>query len=58
MTGSYAPVNTARMNFETWADALDGRATYRFPADQLRGKLKIFDAVVRSSAAGDTPVAI
>ncbi len=29
-TRSYDHVNTVRMNFEAWADAVEGRAPYRF----------------------------
>jgi predicted dehydrogenase len=56
-TRSYAPVNTVRMNFEAWADAIEGRAPYRFSTDQLRANIKIFDAVIQSAAHGGRPVA-
>lgn len=55
---SYAPVNTVRMNFEAWADALDGRAPYRFTAEHLRANIKIFDAVTRSAAEGGKPITL
>jgi predicted dehydrogenase len=57
-TRSYAPVNTVRMNFEAWADAVEGRAPYRFTPDQLRANIKIFDAVIRSAAEDGKPIAI
>jgi predicted dehydrogenase len=55
---SYAPVNTVRMNFEAWADALEGRATYRFTPEHLRANIGILDAVTRSAADGGRPVAL
>jgi predicted dehydrogenase len=49
-TRSYDPVNTVRMNFEAWADALEGRAPYRFSADEIITNIRILDAVTRSAA--------
>jgi predicted dehydrogenase len=57
-TQSYQPVNTVRMNFEAWADALEGRAPYRFSPDQLLANIRILDAVTRSAAVDGKPVAI
>jgi predicted dehydrogenase len=54
----YAPVNTVRMNFEAWADAVEGRAPYRFTPDQLLANIRILDAVTRSAADGGRPVAL
>ena len=54
----YAPVNTVRMNFEAWADALEGRAPYRFTPDQLLANIRIFDGVIRSAAKNGEPVAL
>jgi hypothetical protein len=44
------------MNFETWADALESRAPYRFTTEQLLANIRILDAVTRSAAAGGTPI--
>ena len=55
-TRSYHDVNTVRLNFEAWADAIEGRATYRFTTDQLLGNIRILDAVVRSAAADGKPI--
>ena len=52
----YAPINTVRLNFEAWADAIEGRAPYRFTVDHLRWNIHIFDAVIRSAAAGGKPI--
>jgi predicted dehydrogenase len=48
---SYDHANTVRMNFEAWADAIEGRAPYRFSTDELLDNVHILDAVVRSAAA-------
>jgi predicted dehydrogenase len=50
-TRSYDHANTVRMNFEAWADAVEGRAPYRFSTDELIANIRILDAVVRSAAA-------
>ena len=57
-TRSYHDVNTVRLNFEAWADAVEGRAPYRFTAEHLLGNIRILDAVVRSAAADGKPVAV
>ncbi len=57
-THSYDPVNTVRMNFEAWADAIEGRAPYRFSTDELLANIAILDAVVRSAASDGKPVAL
>jgi predicted dehydrogenase len=54
----YPPVNTVRMNFEAWADAIEGRAPYRFTPDQLLANIRIFDGVIRSAAKDGEPVAL
>jgi len=55
-TRSYHDVNTVRLNFEAWADAVEGRAPYRFTTAQLLGNIRILDAVVRSAAADGKPI--
>ena len=55
-TRSYDHVNTVRLNFEAWADAIEGRAPYRFTAEQLLANIRILDAVTQSAAAGGKPV--
>jgi predicted dehydrogenase len=56
-TRSYEHVNTVRMNFEAWADAVEGRTPYRFSTEQLLGNIRILDALVRSAAADGKPIA-
>jgi predicted dehydrogenase len=55
---SYDHINTVRLNFEAWADAVEGRAPYRFTAEHLLGNIRILDAVVRSAAADGKPIAL
>lgn len=57
-TRSYEHANTVRANFEAWADAVEGRAPYRFTAEQLLANIGILDAVTRSATADGKPVAI
>jgi predicted dehydrogenase len=57
-THSYDHANTVRMNFEAWADAVEGRAPYRFTTDELMGNIRILDAVVRSAAADGKPITL
>jgi len=54
----YHHANTVRANFEAWADAVEGRAPYRFSAEQLLGNIRILDAVVRSAAQDGKPIAL
>ncbi len=58
VTRDYTHTNTVRMNFEAWADAVEGRAPYRFTTDQLLGNIRILDAVTRSAAADGKSIAI
>jgi predicted dehydrogenase len=55
-TQSFAPENTVLRNFEAWADAVEGRAVYRFTSAQLRANVRVLEAVVASAAAGGRPV--
>ena len=57
-TRGYHDVNTVRLNFEAWADAIEGRAPYRFSAEQMLGNIRILDAVVRSAAQDGKPIAL
>ena len=56
-TRNYDHTNTVRKNFEAWADAIEGKAPYRFTTEQLLGNIRILDAVTRSAAADGKPVA-
>jgi predicted dehydrogenase len=55
---SYGHANTVRMNFEAWADAVEGHAPYRFSTEHLLGNIRILDAVTRSAAADGKAIAL
>ena len=55
-TRNYDHINTVQLNFEAWADAVEGRAPYRFATEHLLANIRILDAVVRSAAADGKPV--
>jgi len=55
---SYNHANTVRMNFEAWADAVEGAAPYRFTTEQLLANIRILDAVTRSAATGGNPISL
>ena len=57
-TRSYDHINTVRMNFEAWADAVEGRAPYCFTTGQLLANIRILDAVTRSAAEGGRPMTL
>ena len=57
-TRSYGHANTVRLNFEAWADTIEGRAPYRFSTEQLLWNISILDAVVRSAAADGKPISL
>jgi hypothetical protein len=55
---SYDHANTVRLNFKAWADAIEGRAPYRFSTEQLPANIRILDAVTRSAAANSRPISL
>jgi predicted dehydrogenase len=55
---NYGHANTVRMNFEAWADAVEGHAPYRFSTEHLLGNIRILDAVTRSAAADGKAIAL
>jgi predicted dehydrogenase len=57
-TRSYDHINTVRLNFEAWADALEGRVRYRFSTDELLANIRILDALTRSAAADGKPIVL
>jgi predicted dehydrogenase len=57
-TRAYAPANTVLANFEAWADAIEGRAPYRFTPEQLLANVQVLEAVIRSAENGGAPVTI
>src|SRR5262245_787182 len=55
---NFEHANTVRMNFEAWADAVEGRRPYRFTIEQLLANISILDAVARSAAADGKLIAL
>ncbi len=45
----YEATDTVTQNFEAWADAVEGKAPYRFSGDELVSNIRLFEAIVRSS---------
>lgn len=54
----YPAIDTVRLNFDAWADAIDGRAPYRFTGEQLVENIRLFEAIVRSSREGGKSIAL
>jgi len=48
----YQATDTVTQNFEAWADAVEGRAPYRFSGEELVGNIRLFEAIVKSSRNG------
>jgi predicted dehydrogenase len=45
----YDATDTVTQNFEAWADAVDGKASYRFTDDELIENIRVFEAIVKST---------
>lgn len=46
---TYEATDTVTQNFEAWADAVEGKAPYRFTPQELVDNIKIFEAIVKSA---------
>ena len=55
-TRTFEWTDTVRKNFEAWADAVEGRRTYRFNSDELRANVRVLEAIVRSADLGGGPI--
>ena len=53
----YEPFDAVKANFEAFADAVEGRAEYRFTGDQLIHNIATFEAILKSAESG-APVEI
>ena len=49
---SLPEVDTLRLELEAFADAVEGRAPYPLPHDQMIDTVAVFEAITRSVAAG------
>jgi predicted dehydrogenase len=54
----YDAVNTVRMNFDDWAEAVEGRKPYRFTGEQLLENIRIFESIVESSRHGGRAITL
>lgn len=45
----YAATDTVTQNFEAWADAVEGKAPYRFTDEELVENIRVFEAIVKST---------
>ena len=52
-TQTYQTTNVVKANLEQWADAVEGRAEYRFSRDQVLHNVEILEAIVRSADSGE-----
>jgi predicted dehydrogenase len=52
---SYEPTDTVTQNFESWANAVEGRGKYRFTDEELVENIRLFEAIVLSSRNGGAP---
>lgn len=50
---TYQSQNVVRANLEQWADAAEGRGSYRFSRDQLLHNVEILQAIVASAESGE-----
>ena len=49
---TYQYVDTVRLNFESWADAISGVADYPFSSEQKLENIAVFEAVCQSAKTG------
>ena len=48
----FEATDTVTQNFESWADAVEGRAPYRFTDTEMVENIRLLEAIVRSSQNG------
>jgi predicted dehydrogenase len=54
-TTEYPDIDTVRLNFDSWANAVAGREKYRFSREQLIENIRLFEGIVVSSRNGGAP---
>ena len=42
-------VNTVKLNFEEWADAVAGRSAYRINIDEVISNVQILESIINSA---------
>ena len=53
---TFSASNVVLKNFESWADAISGKATYRYTPEQILNNIRVLEAIVNSSNNGSTLV--
>lgn len=48
----YEATDTVTQNFEAWADAVEGKTSYRFADHELVENIRVFEAIVKSARHG------
>jgi predicted dehydrogenase len=51
----YEATDTVTQNFEAWADAVDGKTSYRFTDAELVENIRVFEAIVTSARHNGAP---
>ena len=51
-TVEYAPSSSVLANVEAFADAVEGRATYPMPQDQMLANIAALEAIIESARSG------
>ncbi len=57
-TATFAAIDTVTLNLESWADAIAGRAPYRFAPEQMLENIRLFEAIVTSARQGGAAVTL
>ena len=57
-TITYRAIDAVRLAFDAWADAVEGRAPYRFVPEQMVDNIRLFEAIVQSSQQDGKAIAL
>ena len=57
-TVTFEAIDAVRLAFDAWADAVAGRAPYRFAPDQMVDNIRLFEAIVQSSNQDGKAIAL
>ena len=49
MIEEHPVVNTVKLNFEEWADAVAGHSTYRINIDEVVSNVQILESIINSA---------
>jgi predicted dehydrogenase len=54
----YQPANTVLANFNAWADAIEGRAPYRFTPEELLWNVQVLESTIASAESAGNPITL